>query len=365
MPDRFFSTINYSSVNEDWRTEIAALNLQEDGRVLCVTGSGDRPLDLLAAAPTRVMAIDLNRAQNCLLRLKTAALKELPFEDYTAFLGLNGADPGWRLRVFDRLSPYLPRETLAFWNAHAHYLERGVLYQGRFERHFRRMAILARCLRPRAIEQLFAFDDLEAQREFIEERWDTPFWRLAYRLILSPLTSRVFYRDPAYYKHIEVRVADTLSERMKRALLKNLARDNFMVSLTLRGKLSPTDLPPYLTPEGCARIRERLHLLDIVDADVIEYLECAPPGTFTHYSLSDVPSYMAEPDFHRLLKAVVGCATPGARAVIRQFLTRYELPDPLATRFDRESRLEAQLAEQDRSIGYEFIVGVVRHAQPR
>jgi S-adenosylmethionine-diacylglycerol 3-amino-3-carboxypropyl transferase len=364
VPD-FFRTINYSSVNEDWRTEIAALKLHGEGRVLCVTGSGDRPLDLLAAEPARVVAIDLNPAQNCLLRLKAAALKELPFDEYATFLGLNGADPGWRLRVFDRLTPSLPTQALAFWNAHTHYIERGVLYQGRFERHFRRMAMLARRLRPRVIEQLFAFDDLEAQREFIEERWDTLYWRLAYRLILSPLTSKVLYGDPAYYAHVVVPVGDTLFERMKRALLMSLARDNFMVSLTLRGILSPTDLPPYLTPEGCVLIRERLHLLEIADADVIEYLECAPPGTFTHFSLSDVSSYMAERDFHRLLVAVAGCAAPGARAVIRQFLTRYDLPDLLATRIARESSLEAQLAEQDRSIGYEFIIGVVRDAESR
>jgi S-adenosylmethionine-diacylglycerol 3-amino-3-carboxypropyl transferase len=365
VADRFFRTINYSSVNEDWRTEIAALKLREGGRVLCVTGSGDRPLDLLAAVPTRLVAIDRNPAQNYLLRLKTAALKELAFEDYAAFLGLNGAEPGWRLQVFDRLTPSLPGDTLAFWKAHGRYIGRGVLYQGRFERHFKRIAMLARCLRPRAIEELFAFTDLKKQCQFIKERWDTPYWRLAYRLILCPLTSRIFFRDPAYYAHVAVRVGDTLFERMQRALQRNLARDNFMISLTLRGKLSPSDLPPYLTPEGCARIRERLHLLEVVDADVIDYLEDATPETFTHFSLSDVPSYMAEPDFHRLLAAVARCATPGARVVIRQFLTRYDPSDPLAARIDRESHLEAQLADQDRSLGYEFIVRVVRDAECR
>lgn len=365
VSDRFFRTINYSSVNEDWRTEIAALQLREGGRVLCVTGSGDRPLDLLAAVPTRLVAIDRNPAQNNLLRLKTAALKELAFEDYAAFLGLNGAEPGWRLQVFDRLGPTLPRDTLAFWKAHGRAIARGVLYQGRFERHFRRIAILARCLRPRAIKELFAFTDLETQRQFIQNRWGTPYWRLAYKLILCPLTSRILFRDPAYYAHVAVRVGDTLFERMQRALRKNLARDNFMISLTLRGRLSPTDLPPYLTPEGCARLRERIHLLEIVDADVITYLEDATPGAFTHFSLSDVPSYMAQPDFHRLLAAVARCATPGARVVIRQFLTRYDIPELLATRIGRESHLEARLADQDRSFGYEFIVGVVRDAKCR
>ncbi len=365
MTERFFRTINYSSVNEDWRTEIAALQPREGGRVLCVTGSGDRPLDLLAAAPTQLVAIDLNPAQNHLLSLKAAAIMTLPFEDYTAFLGLNQAEPGWRLEVLDHLTPSLPRDGLAFWKAHRRTVARGVLYQGRFERHFKRIAMLARCLRPRAIEELFTFTDLETQCRFIDDHWDKPFWRLAYRLILCPLTSRIFFRDPAYYAHVTVPVGDTLFERMQRALRRNLARDNFMISLALRGELSPTDLPPYLTPEGCARIRERLPLLEVLTADVIDYLEGNTAEKFTHFSLSDVPSYMAEPDFHRLLTAVARCATPGARVVIRQFLTRYELPDPIRRRIDRESRLEAQLADEDRSFGYEFIVGVVRDDEYR
>ncbi len=361
MSNRFFRTLNYSSVNEDWRTETAALKLREGARVLCVTGSGDRPLDLLAAVPTRLVAIDRNPAQNNLLRLKAAALKELAFEDYAAFLGLNGAEPGWRLRVFDRLTASLPQDARAYWKAHLRYIARGVLYQGRFERHFKRIARLARCLRPRAIDELFEFTDLETQRRFIKERWDTPYWRLAYTLILSPLTSRILFRDPAYYAHVAVHVGSALFERMQRALEKHLARDNFMVSLALRGRLSPSDLPPYLTSDGCARIRERLHLLEVVDANVIDYLEDSTPKTFTHFSLSDIPSYMTESDFHRLLQAVAKCAQPGARVVIRQFLTRYN--PPRSTRIDREPDLEAALADQDRSIGYEFFIGVVRDAK--
>src|SRR3989337_2234761 len=50
----FFKTLNYASVNEDWRTEAEALRPGPEDTVLCVTGSGDRPLDLLArAAPRR------------------------------------------------------------------------------------------------------------------------------------------------------------------------------------------------------------------------------------------------------------------------------------------------------------------------
>src|SRR3989304_1188591 len=49
----FFKTLNYASVNEDWRTEAEALRPGPEDTVLCVTGSGDRPLALLALRPRR------------------------------------------------------------------------------------------------------------------------------------------------------------------------------------------------------------------------------------------------------------------------------------------------------------------------
>ena len=88
MADRFFRSLNYASVNEDWRTEATALRPAAGDTALCVTGSGDRPLDLLAVAPMKVLAIDRNAAQTHLLRLKVAALSVFPFGDYAAFLNV-------------------------------------------------------------------------------------------------------------------------------------------------------------------------------------------------------------------------------------------------------------------------------------
>ncbi len=47
------------------------------------------------------------------------------------------------------------------------------------------------------------------------------------------------------------------------------------------------------------------------------------------------------------------------------WMATIDIPELLATRIGRESHLEARLADQDRSFGYEFIVGVVRDAKCR
>lgn len=361
MTGRFARTLNYASVNEDWRTESAALQVTAEDRVLCVTGGGDRPLDLLVIAPARIVAIDFVPAQNHLLRLKIAALAALDYDDYAAFLGLTSGSPQWRTRIFEeRLT--MPTPTKAFWERQMSALRRGVLYQGRWERHYRRVAAFARLIRRKDLDTLFGFEDLADQRHFIDERWDTATWRLAYRLVCSPITARLLMGDPAFYAHIQVDPADYLYQRIRSGLRRFLARDSFMAALALRGHLLPTDLPPYLTPEGHALLQQRLDQIEIVDADLVAYLQASDTPRFTRFSLSDVPSYLTRKGFEALVNGVVRHAEPGARVVIRQFMTRYELPPAVANRLTREPDLEQRCALEDRAFVYEFVIGTVQGA---
>ncbi len=357
MSPAFFDSLNYSSVNEDWRTEARGLRLEPGVRTLCITGSGDRPLDLLAVAPLEIVAIDASPPQNHLLRLKLAALTALDYESYVAFLGLEPSSASARRAILRRLSPELPPASREFWRDHGRLVERGVLYQGRFERFFRGMSRVARALRGRDVEALFSFEDLEAQRRFVRERWDRPWWRATYALLCRPGVFRWFYGDPAYYAHVAVPVGRYLYDRMLAALERFPARESFMLSLVLRGRLSEHDLPPYLTPEGQRVIRERLGRLTIVDGDLIRAMSAAEPASFARFSLSDVPSYLDAGAFRTLWSGIARAAAPGSRVVVRQFLTRYTLPPETERWLRREPELEAALETDDRAFAYTFIVG--------
>jgi S-adenosylmethionine:diacylglycerol 3-amino-3-carboxypropyl transferase len=229
---------------------------------------------------------------------------------------------------------------------------------------------LARLLHPRLVDDLFAIDDLEAQRVFVAQRWDRAAWRRTFEFALSLAVSRIFYGDPAWYAHAQVAPGPFIFERFTEGLGRCLARDSFMASLTLRGRLTPGDLspgdlspgnlPPHLTPEGVAAIVPRLGSVTSVVADLGHYLDSGA-GRFDRFSLSDVASYMPEAGFHALARAAVGAARPGARVVMRQFLTRYPLPAEVAPTLRREPALEAELALLDRALAYTFIIGEVVH----
>lgn len=351
-------TIYYASVNEDWRTEGEALRLRPEDSVLCVTGSGDRPLDLLALGPRRIVAIDRNPAQNHLLALKVAAMRRHDHGDFAAFMGLEAAPPTWRRQVFASLSGDLDPQAWAFWTARMRMIERGVIYQGRWERFYRRAAGVAARLRPRALLRLFEFGDLEAQRRFLRETWDCPSWRLLFQAVCSRVVSRFLLRDPAYYAHRAFAAGPWLYQRMARLLERCVARESFMVSLVLRGRLSPFDLPPYLDPVHYENIRSRLDRLSAVTADALEFT-AERAAAFSRFSLSDIPSYLCRPAFEGLLESLARGAAPGARVVIRQFLTRYRVPDRLVDELPRDTGLERRLALEDRAFAYEFLIAQV------
>ncbi len=361
----FFSTLSYSSCNEDWRTERRALRVGPGDRALAITGGGDRPMHLLLDDPASVTAVDANPAQSALLALKLAALQALPFDEYAAFLGLEPATD--RVARLEALRPGLPDDAAGFFDRERAAVARGVLYAGRWERHYARVARVGRALRGASIRRLFAFDDLDAQRAWVHEVWDRGWWRLVFDAMCSRTLSRMVLRDPAFYAHVDpdFDIGAYVYEGMRASLGRHLARENFMLSLVLLGRLAAEDLPPYLVREHAATIRARASRIARVTADLVTFLEQVPPASFTRLSLSDVPSYLDASTFERLLAAVARAAAPGARFCIRLFLTSHEIPERLQGTFVREPALEEELRADDRAFAYRFLVGTVRPSETR
>lgn len=357
MTGHFATTLNYSSVNEDWDTELRALEAAGDDTVLCITGSGARPLAILARTDARVVALDVNPAQNHLLRLKVAAIDALDPPELRAWLGVEPADGPWRLEVYrHRVAPGLPPGSRRWWDHRTGLITGGVIYGGRWERHFRRVAHLARRIWP--VETLTAFDDLAEQRRWLARHWDDRRWRAAWWLVCHPMVSRLVFGDPAFHGALPVHPGPYLRRRMRHCLEDRLVRESFMASLVLTGKLSRHDLPPHLTVDGVKRVRERLHALDIVDGDALSHLRRTTTGHYTRFSLSDLPSFLELRALDALWREVVRVGAPGARAVMREFLRHHRLPAGLPIR--RETALEMALMRADRSFAYDFVIAVVR-----
>jgi len=238
----FRSTLNYSSVNEDWRTEARALAIGPGDRVLAITGGG-RPLDLLLAGPERVVAIDAVPAQSALLELEAAAMRTLAYDGYAAFLGLTLATRAERRRVLDRLlAGSVPRRgptgarTGRSWKGASSSKVAGALLPAGVDDGAPRP--------PREDPAALRFRGPRGAARLRERALGYRRLELAPRCVPLRVVLRSVLGDPAFHAHVAVRPGRFVRERMKESLLSVLARDNFMVSLTLRGQLAPATYRP-------------------------------------------------------------------------------------------------------------------------
>ena len=355
----FYNRLRYSFDNEDWITEQKALQVQPDSRILCITASGDRPLHLLLEECQQLVCVDANPVQNYLMNLKREAMKTLEPQPFLAFLGVKEANN--RIETLETLSKELDEETREFWQENRKMVQQGILYQGISEKRARQISFLLRLFRQGEIRRLFQFNTLEDQRQFLAKEWNHSIWRYAFRVALSPLMAKWIIKDPGLFTNINPHhnVSDYVYERMVRSLNKHLAKDNYILAWLLKGKVDGETLPPYLTEAGGNKIRKQLDKIDVQNANVITYLESVPENSFDRFSFSDVASYMDQQSFLRLLKAMFRAAKPDARFCMRQFMSRYKIPDGLKPYFKTEPYLEKALEEEDRAFVYHFTVGKI------
>ena len=356
----FFTRLSYSFGNEDWQTEQKALKLKPTDRVLCITGSGDRPLNLLSANPQEVVAIDANPIQNHLLALKKAALSELSFEEYLNFLGAKSGDN--REAQFQKVSTQLDQDSKDFWTKNKKMILKGILYQGALEKRLGWMSSTIRWLRPRKVEQLFAFDNLEEQKQYVEKHWDKPLFKKVMKIALHPKLTKPTFNDPGLYANLPpgLNSGAYLYDCIQRYLRSSLAKESLLLSLILNKQVPEEAFAPYLVEKPALFIKKKLSALTPVTADLIEYLEKAPAQSFDAFSMADVASYLDVGSYERLLKAIKRAAKPGARFCLRQFLSAHPMPETFLAGFKREHLLEKQLGDEDRCFVFRFIVGTIQ-----
>ncbi len=356
---RFFSRLSYSFGNEDPDVERKALSIKPNDRALCITASGDRPLHLLLDDCAEVVAVDLNETQNHLLALKAKAMEHLDFEQYISFLG--GAEDQQRLTKFQLFSSHLDEKERVFWTENSELIVKGILYQGAVEKICSRIASVLRIIRRKKVKRLFEIENIEEQREFVKNQWNSFFWRKSFDWLFNGPFMRLVLKDPGVFAHLGGKVSPGkyLFQRFSNSLNTTLASENPLLSLVLRGHVHPKAFPPYLTKDGVATIKSRLHKLTWQTENVITFLEKSPAAYFDCFSLSDIASYMDVSNFERLVFAIHRTAKPGARFSIRQFMSDHPFPVSLEKYFCRDPSLEATLEAEEQCFVYRFMAGVI------
>ncbi len=353
----FYRTLNFTSANEDGRTELAALSLSRADRVLCLTASGARPLDLLLGDPGEVVALDLNPAQNHLLALKIAAYATLSNDDLYAYLGLTPCSS--REALHARVETALAPESLAFWAARRGVIRAGAWYAGRWERVLRFGAFGTRLVRGVWIDRMFRARSLEMQNAIWMRHFDDWIWRGAIRVLSQRwFWTRVVGEPGGAFlpdaRATEARLAGAFNDAARRFYL----RDSDFASLILRGRHDPSGaLPLHLMPENIDVVRARLGRIRIETGGLADL---SAFGRFDAFSLSDFGSYCSQADYDACWRGVIAAAQSGARFCERVFMNPLRPSADLAESLAIDVGASERLTRGDRAIIYDIRAGVIR-----
>jgi S-adenosylmethionine-diacylglycerol 3-amino-3-carboxypropyl transferase len=320
--------INYAQCWEDGAFLRHALRLAPCDSVLSIASGGDNSLELLLDGPRCVTALDSNPAQIHLLALKVAAMRVLPYEEFTEFMG---ATPSRRrAELYRAAAPLLTADARAFWHRQPGAIRHGVIHCGRFERY---ASVLRFALRGvvsrRTLSRFLSLSSPEEQSRLYRSAWDGRRWRLLFATLVNRYTLGRWARCEGAFSQVDpCDVSAALRARIEHALTSEPARDNYFLWYLLAGRYPlPETAPAYLLPSGFQTIRSELHRLRWVTADLEDYLRSVPAVTYSAFNLSDVPEYMSRPRLAELSACLAHAASPHARLAHWTMFTAPDLPD--------------------------------------
>ncbi len=346
--------INYSQCWEDPDILLAALKINSDDKVLSITSGGDNTFVILIAGPSEVVSIDMNIAQSYLLELKIAAAQSLPYDKYLEFLGVRRSKQ--RAVLFEKVRSRLSDKAAVWWSDHAGLLEPGPIRCGRFERFIDIFAryILPLAHRKKAVARLLSFDDLEEQRAFVSEKWDSRAWRLIFKLITSRFILKRYARQRGMFRYTEKEtVADIYRKRLEQHLISMPTKGNYFLHYILTGEYGEA-LPPYLDVNGYNRLRTiSSPALNITTGSIFSYLRSMPDNTFSKYNLSDVFEALSSSENDELWEQIIRTAKPGAVVSYWNNLVERSYPAHLSSKIKTDDIFVDRLRSKDRVFFYD------------
>lgn len=350
MANDYFNQLNYTLANEDAGMEHTILP-ESCAHVVTVCGSGSRVIPLLAKAPARISVVDISPVQLALFELRMETVRAFSHSEFLSFwgyrVGVWGMASDARKSQFERLQ--LKNETRDMLRA---IFEKNrwesILLCGRWERTFVFFSRVARwILGADRIDGLFACENLEQQRQYVQSRILGWHWRLLLSVVGNArMFNALLYRGSFPKNNTGVGYVDYYDQAYRRLFEHRLARRNFFLQLTLLGELRyPEGLPLEADATVFSEAKKNLSKIRIetVQEDLVSWM--AHQRGIGFVSFSNVASYFTGEREKGFLNEIRGAMDPGGLIVLRHYLHRPEGLDRNGFR-DRSQDFKTAIAKE-------------------
>jgi S-adenosylmethionine-diacylglycerol 3-amino-3-carboxypropyl transferase len=339
---------------EDPESDQAALKIKSGDTVFAITSGACNVLGFLLNDPETIYSVDINPAQSYILELKMAAIKALDFEEFVAFSGVK--EHGNRSELYDKIKPFLSRETQSFWATQDRLIKHGFFMNGKYERFIRLAGKFISTLQgKRKVLQLFADKSKQEQESYFDNVWNTRRFHYIFKIIFNKhmLARRGLVADYFHFDDGSKSFAESFYNRSKKAFRDIPIKDNYFLSLYLLGKYrNENEVPAYLKKENYDIIKSRIGRIKFNTAEAQVWLDTMPDKSINCFALSNICELMSEKDTHRLFSSVSRTGRKNARVIFRNLMIPREVPDDLKNNIVKDEILSKTIQFNDRSFVY-------------
>ncbi len=344
-----FSKIRYAQCWEDADVLVKGIGDISGKTVLSIASAGDNTLSLLCKNPKKIIAVDMNPAQIACLELRKAAYKRLSYEELLQFAGIKKCKR--RAQLYRTLRSDLPKQYRIYWDNHHRWIRRGFYHTGKFENYFHLFSSMIRMIHSDTDIDLLLTPKTRPEREiFYETVWNNRRWRIFFRVFFSKRVMGRFGRDPAFFRYVQVPVAESILERARYAFVELDPSENPYLHYIMQRNYGRV-LPFALREENFQMIKENI---DRVEGRVCSVEEALTKGEepFGGFNLSDIFEYMSEDAMTGLYNQILERAETGSSIVYWNMLVPRSCPKSIADRVTADNKMENELFLQDKAFFY-------------
>jgi S-adenosylmethionine-diacylglycerol 3-amino-3-carboxypropyl transferase len=344
---------------EDPQSDISAFKINKGDTIISVTSGGCNTIGYLLHDPDKVYSVDINPCQANVIELKLAAIRYLDYIQFMEFVGLRTCED--RVRIYKSLRKYLSDNGLKFWDNKTKILRDGLICKGKYSRYVTLVSDFVNIVYgKKTIDSILAMQDIEAQRDFFDKKFDNNKTRLLFKLFFNRylLARKGLKADYFYFDDGSESFAESFFKKFRNVICNIPIRGNYFLQLYLKGKFVFNDeLPEYMLEKQFNIIKNRTERVIIETDDVKKWMSKMPDNSIDCFGLSNICELMSLNDTEKLFLEAFRIARPKARLSLRNLMIPRDVPENMKDKIVIDQELSNYLKNNDRSFVYSKVAG--------
>jgi S-adenosylmethionine:diacylglycerol 3-amino-3-carboxypropyl transferase len=321
----FKNPIRFSQSWEDYRVIECGLQVKKNDTIVAIISSGDNLLNLLRFEPTAMYGFDINPAQIYELKLKIAAIEQLPYTEFLTLLGYTGTEQQ-RVKLFHLLTHHLDNNTYTFWNQHINLLGQGLAFQGWFERY---ISFLRYFIRFFLAEEYIHYVTAQTRKErqvIFEKKIHRPILRVLTKIFMNNrvMTHLSFQKRAIQHIPSSFNYHACFWRNISHAFVDIGCVNNPYLYWLFTGTVLEDRhyWQPYLQEKHYAMLRQQTKKIRIFEQDLCVGLKELESDSIDAFYISDIFDLMSLEEKEKTLLEIVRVAKKNARII--SFILNYD-----------------------------------------